>query len=335
MADENETLTHTASPTRASRSPAGGLALLLSLITLIGLGYIWYQLADKTQLIGLNVAHRLKTQDAALTRLDQKVAGLSHTEAQARHGLRALRRRERALEAERVGTHSTGHWRVGAAEDLLVLANDQLEFEHNVPLALLALQQAQREIRRDADPRLAPVRVAILHEILRLRSVHAEHISTMALNLIAMARAVPTLPLMVPTIFRKEPPKKPTPPGYHFWRRFGHGVWHDFVSLIRIRKEPLHERALLAPKRAYFVRQNLRIRLYDAQLALLEHHTTLMQADLTTAHRWVNRYFNNRAPAVQVFLTQLKGLEHKATTLKSPDISHSLHLLRRLAPTAS
>lgn len=335
MADENENLTQTASPARPPRSPTGGLALLLSLITLIGLGYIWYQLADKTQLIGLNVAHRLHAQDAALTQLNHKLADLSHSETKARHALHALRRRERAIEAERVEGRPADHWRVGAAQDLLVLANDQLEFEHNVPLALLALQQAQRDIRRDGDPRLAPVRVAILHEILHLRSLRAQHISTIALNLVAMARTVPTLPLAVPTVFRKEPPRKPTPPGYHFWRRFGHGVWHDFVSLIRIRKEPLHERALLAPKRAYFVRQNLRIRLYAAQLALLEHHTTLMRADLATAGRWVNRYFNNRAPAVQAFLTQLKGIEHKTAALTSPDISRSLDLLRRLAPNAS
>jgi len=334
MTDEkNDTsLQAPAARAHAGRSPAGGLALLLSLVALIGLGYVWYQLAYKTRIVGINIASHLAAQKATDARFEQQLATLTAAHEQAVQEIAALKSREEALAALKTGGRASAHWRIRAAQDLLLMANEQLHFEHNVPLALLALHQAQREIRRDGDPRLLPVRMAILHEILQLHALRTVHVSTMALELITMSRASRTLPLALPTTFHKSPEETQaaTRP-LKAWKRLGEGIWHDFVSLIRIHKEPLHERALLAPKRAYFVRENLAIRLYGAQLALLQHHVALVHADLAAARRWLTRYFDTKSPAVQATLTTIQKLEAHTATLKWPDISHSVHLLRALA----
>jgi len=333
MADKNDSTTEATltppAPHRV-RSPAGGLAVLLSLITLVGLGYLWYALSYQAHVLGINVAQKLQSQDHAVARLSQAVMGLSQSEARAELALQTLNQQQSTQKAQ----SGNQRWRIRAAEDLLLIANEQLRFEHNVPLALLALRQAEQEIRRQGDPRLLPVRGAILQEILRLQALHKQHASTMALELVALAHAIPTMPLAVPNTFHTDHPvvaKKPKPA---FWQRLGYGLWRDFVDLIRIRKESIHERALLAPKRAYFVRENAQLRLYTAELALLEHHTTVMHANLLAADRWINRYYDTKAPAVQAVQKQLQDLEKRSTALKWPDISGSLHLLRRLTRSA-
>lgn len=319
-------------PPSRGRSAAGGLALLLSLIALLGTGYLWYVLSYQTHTLGLHVARRLHSQDRALTRLNRAIAGVAQTQARVQQGLQALNRQQQAAHA----AHD-GHWRIRATRDLLLIANDQLHFEHDVPLALLALHQAQNEMRREQDPQLLPVRRAIAQEILRLRALRRQHVSTMAIDVIALAHAVPTLPLAVPTVFRsgRITPKKESAKPHRVWRRIGESLWTDFVSLIRIHKQQIDERALLIPKRAYFVRQNVQLRLYAAELALLEHHTAVMHANLAAADRWLTRYFDLKAPAVQAVHKTLQKLKVRSAALKWPDISGSLHILRRLTRNAS
>lgn len=335
MVDTNDSHTNAAAivpPPRRTRSVAGGLALLLSLVALMGLGYLWYALSYQAHILGVNVAQRLRSQNQAITALGLTVTDLSRTNTQAQQAIKTLERRVKAVQ---VGHGDRGRWRIRAAQDLLLIANDQLHFEHNVPLALLALHQAEREIRRQGDPRLLPVRSAIIQEILRLQVVRKQHASTMALELIALARAVPTLPLAVPTTFRVHHPKtlaRPKPP---FWRRLAHGLWRDFTSLIRIHKQMIRQPALLAPKQAYYLRQNLQLRLYAAELALLEHHIAVMHANLLTAHRWIDRYFDKGAPSVRAVDAKLQDLQTHTAALTWPDISGSLHLLRQLAPQTS
>ncbi len=317
---------------RRARSVAGGLALLLSLVTLIGLGYVWYLLSYKAQIVGLDVTRSFQAQSQALIQLNTKITSLEQAQDASRKAIADLAQRQASLAtANRPGRH----WRVRAAADLLLIANDQLRFQHNVPLALLALHQAERALRRQGDPRLLPVRQAILQEILRLKALRRQHTSTMALDLVALAHSVRTLPLALPRAFPEKTAATVKSASLPFWRRAVDGIWQDFTGLIRIRKEPIHERALLAPKRAYFVRENLQIRLYGAQLALLEHRPALVAADLSAARRWIERYFDVKARSTQTVLAKLQDLQHKSQALKWPDISQSLHLLRRLSRAAS
>ncbi len=317
---------------RRARSVAGGLALLLSLVTLIGLGYVWYLLSYKAQIVGLDVTRSFQAQSQALLQQNAKIASLEQAVTANRKAMADLAQRQASLAAaKRPGRH----WRVRAAADLLLIANEQLRFQHNVPLALLALQQAQRALRREGDPRLLPVRKAILQEILRLKSLRRQHTSTMALELMALAHSVRTLPLALPHGFPEKTAATAKSAPLPFWRRAVNGIWQDFRGLIRIRKEPVHERALLAPKRAYFVRQNLQVRLYGAQLALLEHRPPLVAADLDAADHWIKRYFDVKARSTQAVLAKLQDLQHKSQALKWPDISQSLHLLHRLSRDAS
>ncbi len=324
MADPtHDTATPLAPPPRRTRSPAGGLALLLALIALVATGYLWYALAYQTHTLGAPLGRRLQSEQSALTALKARFARLAGSERATAKALRALARRP----AARIAAHGQ-RFRIRAAQDLLLMANDELLFQHDVPLALLALHKADDQIRRAGDPRLLPVRSAIARETLKLKALRRWRVSTRALSLVALAHAVRHWPLVVATTFhpavvRAQPAPEP------FWHRAVFGVWHDFLALIRIRKASHNERALLSPKREAFVRANTTLRLYTAEYALLEYRPAVMRANLLATERWIGRYFDTKTPAVKAAQAEIARLVAHGLP-RVPDISGSLHLLQRL-----
>ena len=52
--------------------------------------------------------------------------------------------------------------------------------------------------------------------------------------------------------------------------------------------------------RQYFLRENLRLRLLAARVALLSHDDAAFKTDVTAANAWVKQYFDTRPKSVQV-----------------------------------
>lgn len=329
MTDDNQSMTPVPAPVIIRRSWAGGLGLLLSLIALIGLGYLWYALRYQDRVLTIDVPARLATAQQATAAVNARLAAVAAASGQTAARLAQLQ----ASLPRRLGLRGADRdFRLREAQDLLMVANDRLRFEHSVPLAIAALREANRDIGDRADPRLLPVRRAIIGEIVQLQAMRRLHIETMAMTLLALAHAVNTLPLAVPASFRARTPPILQPRAAGFWARAVDGLSRDFLRLIRIRHQAIHERALLAPRRQYFLRQNLKLRLYAAELALLEHHTAVAVANLNTADRWVRRYYAVHTPPVEALQENLVRLERRVQALKWPDISPSLTLLQRLRP---
>ena len=314
-------------PTRPRRSPAGGLALLLSLITLIGLGYLWYALRFQEGILGAHVTRRLAAVERAQTDMGRSLTAIGVQQAVADGRVKRLRKDVRQLGA--AGRHQQ-NFGMREAEDLLLMASDRLHFDHNVPLALDALREADYDLARERDPRLLPVRQAIADEIVRLRALSDTHTQSMALKLVALAHAIDGLPLNVPAHFAPPAAARPARIPQNFWARAWAGLHRDMLRLIRIRKQPVEERVLLAPKRQYFLRQNLKLRLYAAELALLEHEPAVAGANLDAADRWVRRYFATSHASVTAFLNELAGLRTKTAVIQWPSLDRALVLLRQV-----
>jgi uroporphyrin-3 C-methyltransferase len=52
------------------------------------------------------------------------------------------------------------------------------------------------------------------------------------------------------------------------------------------------EAALLSPEQSFFLRENLKLRLLNARLALLSRQTDSVRADLASAGAWLGKYFD-------------------------------------------
>ena len=95
----------------------------------------------------------------------------------------------------------------------------------------------------------------------------------------------------------------PRPPaaGAPSWRRAGIGwsrAWSTSAqSLVRVTRIDQPEAMLVAPEQAFFLRENLKLRLLNARLALLSRQFDTAQADLRDAQLALDRYFDRSSRA--------------------------------------
>ncbi len=98
------------------------------------------------------------------------------------------------------------------------------------------------------------------------------------------------------------------------WAAVSTRVWDEVRGLIRVTPVDQPEAMLIAPEQAYFLRENLKLRLLNARLALLSRQFDTAQADLRDALSALDRYFdrsNKRVIATVDLLRQVSAQAHQ------------------------
>ncbi len=221
-------------------------------------------------------------------------------------------------------------WALAEIEQVLTIAAQQLQLSGNVRAALLALQLAESRLARSDRPQFIPVRKAVARDIERLRALPAIDIAGLSLKVDALVTAVDGLPLAfderTAEAGKGGKPVKAEPDG--FFQRFGSEVWDELKSLVRIRTTDGTEPPLLAPSQAYFLRENLKLRLLNARLALAMRDEAGFREDMRVAQAWVGRYFDVRAKPAGTFAAQLKQLTATSFAFEPPTLADSLEAVR-------
>ena len=192
------------------------------------------------------------------------------------------------------------------------------------------LKQADERLLHYNQPRLDGVRRAIARDIDRVKSVGLIDIPTLTIKLDEAARMIDELPLLASALPRTVPARsKPvaaaepavanTPTGAAsvpqapWWQTWDGGwsalterVWSEAKSLVRVTRIDHPEAMLLTPENAFFVRENLKLRLLNARLALLSRQFETAQNDLQLVQYGLDRYFDRSARST-VLLGQMLG----------------------------
>lgn len=225
-------------------------------------------------------------------------------------------------------SRSRDEWVLAEVEQMLLTASEQLQLAGNVKAALIALQTADSRLARLDRPQLIPLRKILSQDIQRLQAVPLVDVPGISLRLDNLAAAVNDLPLALGTLTVKsaEAPKNVQPEG--FWAKLGHEAWQDFFQLVRVQRMENPSAPLLSPSQAAYVRENLRLRLLSARLALLQHDEGGYRSDLKAAEAALTHYFDTQAKPTRVALDTVRQLSSTSITVTLPDISASLNAVR-------
>jgi uroporphyrin-3 C-methyltransferase len=228
-------------------------------------------------------------------------------------------------------SRSRDEWQLAEIEQVLAIAQQQLQLSGNVRAALLALQLAESRLSRADRPQFVPVRRALARDIERLKSVPAIDLSGMSLRLDGLVASVDALPLAFDQ--RTEPgarekAAKAEGRDEGMLARLGGEIWKELRQLVVVRRVDVPEAPLLPPSQAYFVRENLKLRLLSARVALLTRNEAGYREDLRVAQAWVQRYFDARSKPGQAMLAQLKQLGATTIGFEPPSITDSLEAVR-------
>ena len=217
-------------------------------------------------------------------------------------------------------------------EQVLLVASQQLQLAGNVPSALTALQLADAKLQRLDRPQFVPLRKALARDVDQLKAVPYVDLTGLSLKLDQAIGAVGTLPfamderLPAPATVADGAPAVNEPS----WQRFLRDVWGDMKQLVRIESSDQPAAPLLLPSQQYFLRENLRLRLLSARIALVNHDDASFKADIAAATAWVGQYFDTRTKPVQTLQATLKQLAATPLAGEMPDLLRSLEALRVL-----
>lgn len=363
MNEENPALTSSPAPaqpapTMPPQSPsprtgsAGGLAVLLAIVAIGGAGVAaWQSWQVRGQVTELReeLARRLsegegaatearivaRQQQEALSSLQGKLgaieAKVEATEGQA-EALEALYQEFLRSREDRV---------LAEVEQAVTIAAQQLRLAGNLEAALIALQGAEARLAIHDKGQFAPLRRAVANDIERLKSQPDVDTTGLALRLERLLERTDALPLAFESQLPEGTPEPaastaaaaPAEAGagaavLDFVTRLARDVWAEVRTLVRVERLDQSDPVLLAPSQNAFLRENLKIRLLTARLALLSHDGRTYAADLAQARSWVERFFDGRDERVRAALEELTALAAVPVGAERPALTETFAALR-------
>lgn len=219
-------------------------------------------------------------------------------------------------------------WQLAEIEQVLAIASQQLQLAGNVRAALLALQLAESRLARADRPQFVPVRRALARDIDRLKALPAIDFAAMSVRLDGLVAGVDALPLAFDERGERAAVKEALTDERGFVMRLASEVWSEVRQLVIVRRLDKSEPPLLPPSQAYFLRENLRLRLLNARLSLLTRDEAGYREDLRAAQAWIQRYFDGKSRHTADALGQLKQLSATSISFEMPTISESLDAVR-------
>jgi len=222
---------------------------------------------------------------------------------------------------------------VAEVEQLLTIANQQLQLANNVKSALLALQAADKRLEPLALPRATQLRATLAIEIEELRALPQVDVMVMSAQLETLASLCATLPLISerqPTLNQAVAHKvaAKTKP-MNAVQKFAFSVWNDIRNLVTVERIDKPEPPLLSPDLTFYLRENLKLRLLTARIALLQHDEASYSADITAIHRWLNQYYDTKHPNTIKALQLLKKLSDNNVGIELPQLTESIAAVNR------
>ncbi len=232
-------------------------------------------------------------------------------------------------------------WALSEIEQVLSTASQQLQLAGNVQGALIALANADRSLSRSDKPQFIVIRRAIARDTEKLKALPALDTAGVALRLDNVINQIDALPMLsserplLPDSAPAHVAGQGTPGALTFgarlaaaWRSWSGDMWNDVRQLVRVRSVDTPEALMLSPTQNYFVRENLKLRLLNARLALLARNETSFRDDLTTAQDTLSKYFDTRARATLSAQSVLRQVQGNNLAIDLPDLSDSLGAVR-------
>lgn len=289
----------------------------------------------------------VKTVQDGMRELQAKVNVLESKQTEAQSQQLALEQLYQELSKNR------DDWALAEIEQVLSTASQQLQLAGNVQGAIIALQNADSRLSRSDKPQFIMIRRAIAKDLERLKALPTVDLTGIALRLDSVIGQIDNMPLLSdekpvlaptqPKVSRRAPKKaepKPTTDKTRSsasdwiadlgdkWDSWTNEMWTEVRQLIRVRNVDIPDALLLSPTQSYYARENLKLRLLNARVALLTRNEAAFRSDLVAAQDAISRYFDTRAKQTQTTQALLRQVQASNITIEMPTLADSLNAVR-------
>lgn len=326
------------SPTKKDKNR---FPLFLSIFTLILLCVAAFYFWQQQNLQSLKIQYSLTSSQSDSRKIDtfqqniqQQVNSLKDLSSTQQTLLNSLAQ-ESYFQTQKLadlGARSRNDWLLAEAEYLMRLANQRLTLEQDINSAEAMLTNADKIIAEINDPGLTEVRQALATEILSLQQINHLDYQGLYLKLDALIRSIDTL--QQNSIVQEVPPEPTvvstdsTTDQSSQLMAIWSNIWKDLKQAVLIRRLDKPVEPLLAPEQDYYLKQNLRLMLEQASLALIDKNTIIYQSSLNKALSWLDQYFIQNDKKISEIKNNLAEMASFKIDQTLPDISTSLRLTK-------
>ncbi|WP_445395193.1 uroporphyrinogen-III C-methyltransferase [Zobellella sp. An-6] len=286
----------TPAPAKAqpSSSTAKGLAIV-AIVLALGLtaGLYWHghnqAVAQTEQLNRLQaeLAQQQGALQAAKAEQDARLNAVINSQSTTAEQLDGLSRKVLDLDNKR-----PNDWMLAEAEYLVRMAGRKMWLEQDVVAAAMMLANADERLAALNDPSLIPIRQALAEDIAGIKSVQKVDREGLVIKLNSIHEQVDKLKLAGVIMARAEEPDFTLSGDIGDWKENLKKSWASFSDdFVTVRRRDGNVEALLSPQQHWYLSENLKGKLLQAQLAVYREQQEVYDSALAQSRQWLQDYF--------------------------------------------
>lgn len=238
-------------------------------------------------------------------------------------------------------------------DHLATIAQQQLMLGGNVANAIVSLEAAQAQLARANRVGLASLQQTLNGDLERLRAAATVDVASLSRQLDTLSRYVSEAPLLVPDdvaggantealdLSSEAVASDELPADAPWWERSWHTVeqwgssaWrsvsHDLGQFVSIRRVDDAAALLMSPDQAARLRENLRLRIMAAQLAMMMNQSAVWQTELNAVATALEKRFDTQSNQVQQALRLTRQLQDTRIGARLPTVNNTLAAIESL-----
>jgi uroporphyrin-3 C-methyltransferase len=317
-------------------------ALVLALVAILSSGGVWLYQQNAMEQLKADLANQLASGNKLQQELRSSQLQLAQSQQQLQTQLQTQAGKLAESESRQEAltgmydalTRSESLHTLAELEQMLTFASQQLQLAGDVNVALTALSTIDQQLSRLNRPELISVRQAITRDMDALKATPYLDVVGITTKIDSLIDKADAWPLLIDAGHDEPSKHVATATTTSALRQLASEFWHEFKQLIQIRRMDKPEAALLSPDQAFFLRENIKLRLLSARSALLQHNERAFRTDIAATQRYLREYFDMKMPANQSALNVLNQLESQQLSVALPDLSASLTAVRSARSTA-
>jgi len=311
-----------------------GLLVMLLLATAFGFYFFWRQLLLHDQQF-----REFQQQSESAERLQDKLLQQNKTDQQALQVLLQEQLAQFDIRIEKLSNSDRSDWLLAETEYLLRMANQYATLAHDAKSAeaLLAnADQVMKELEKSiaASKSIVSIRSKISDERASLKLRNELDKEGLYLQLEALIKQVDQMTVVnISSISKNDRTAEDTTLSHEssISKRMIASllrVLEKIGGYIRVQQHDQDIGPLLSPDEQQYLKQNLRLRLEQAQIALMQQHQEVYETSLGDAKDWIKKYYVIDPVLKNKWLSELDAYSKQNVEEPLPDISGSLTALK-------
>lgn len=223
------------------------------------------------------------------------------------------------------------NWLLSEADFLLTNAQRKLVLDYDVDTAIALLNVANEILENVSDPHAIEVRAAIRNDLKQLSSIDNVDQNAIMQKISQLANTIDELEILDVNFADTEVQGSGISDDVSDWRSNLRKSAGSFLNhFIRITPRNTDAKPLLAPNQDIYLRENIRLRLQIAILAVPRQQNELYKQSLETVASWVRSYFDTSSETAVNFLKSIDDLAEQSIYIDVPDQLGSLNILNSM-----